>query len=161
VTLTVTPSVNLSVNISSTTGDFGNVSLGASKTICIGDVINDGNGSAQWEKAASDTGNWTLTTVTAEGANQFRLLVITTLPATVVLLTGASQDVACIQGNHGVLGTGVNANWTALTEGDGTTAAVHAVSTTRRLWVSIMMPTSSSVGTQQTMSLSIRAKLPS
>ena len=36
VLLTITPAFNLSVNISSTTGDFGsNVGLGESRTICV------------------------------------------------------------------------------------------------------------------------------
>lgn len=60
VTLTVLPLINLSVNISSATGDFGGVNLGSSKSICIGDIINDGNVDAQWDKAGSNSTNWSL-----------------------------------------------------------------------------------------------------
>jgi hypothetical protein len=158
VILTVTPLFNLSVNISSTSGTFGSLPLGSSRTICVGDVMNDGDVDAHWEKAATNTNNWTLLSNGTCGKDQFRLLVVTTAPLIAPTFAGtgiASQE--CIAGDHGgQMATGTAGVFSDLLEG-GTATVTHTIGTTRSLWVSIMMPTQLSSSIQQTITLSIQA----
>jgi len=105
--------------------------------------------------------HWTLAEATDQGQNKFHLLVVTTgVGAAVAMCGGGSQDNSCVNGNHGILNVRTTGTWTDLTEG-AAAAEVHGVNETRRLWVSIMMPLTSTTGNTQTMTLSIRAKLPS
>ena len=170
VLLTVTPVFTLSVNISSDTGTFGtNVTLGSSKTICVGDITNDGNVSAKWQKsAASQSGcatggtyGWSLVSGngTNPSANQFKLLVVTTGTTVSPDKTAGGSTFAdsAMAGDHVVAtGIGCSAAATDLMEG-GTTAPSHPASEARKLWVSILMPKNVSVSDQQTITLSVTA----
>jgi hypothetical protein len=66
VVLTVNPVFSLSVNISSATNSFGtgdgyanDVVLGTSRTICVGEIENDGNVSAKWQTMIVKSSNYT------------------------------------------------------------------------------------------------------
>ena len=173
VILTVTPSVSRSINISSTTGTFGTgLTLGTSVTICVGKIENDGNVSAKWQKRAqANSGSagqvWTLVATEASPTkDEFRLLAVTTAPATYPDQVSdgnaiASGDLECLEGDHapGDSGLGVTTVYQDLTEG-GAVAATHYTvdnSSARFLWVSLMMPPEVTDGNRQSMTLSIQA----
>ena len=170
VILTVTPNFNLSVNISSDTYGFGNITLGSSKTVCIGQIMNDGNVSSKWQKQVTTQsdcvtagGKWSLVSGNGNnpGSNQFKLLAVTTgttvLP--VVAAGGTGFGDSCIAGNHDfAAGIGVSGSMTDLTEG-GVASPNHPKSELRKLWVSLLMPTDATVGDQQTITLSVQAKV--
>ena len=178
VILTVTPVFQVSVNISSTTNDFGEVAgaagtvnLGSSRTICVGRIQNDGNVATYWDKwaqstaADNGTGTWTLdTTNITPGLDHFRLLAVTTGTAVNpnFLGSGTNRTIAGNQSAEGKLmvkgGVGAKNN---LVEGPLTSAVSprHVAGEYRNLWVSIMMPSSISGATgAYSMTLSVMAK---
>jgi hypothetical protein len=182
VVLTVTPVFAVSVNISSTTNQFGtaSVALGESRTICVGTIQNDGNVSTYWDKKCTTTARdakgtpntWTLlTTDVNTGLDNFKLLAITTGTAGVgrapnFTAAWANADSnACIKGRHTVVAPTtqllrVTDTDTSLVEGTGASSSPkHVAGETRLLWVSIMMPTTitDAVGAYS-MTLSVGAK---
>ena len=164
VTLTVTPVFNLSVNISSATNTFGsNVVLCTSKTICVGQIANDGNVTSKWQKLTGNAGSagtaWTLATTGMPGTNQFRLLAISTGVATDPTYATGNASNACIDGDHQVIG--VTGAATDLTEqGTNTLGVSHIAGETKKLWASLMMPTNVTTSGEQTITLSIVAVIP-
>ena len=169
VVLTVQPNFNLSVNISSATYGFGSLDLGTTSTLCIGQIENDGNVSSKWQKQASSrsdcastpsTNGWSLVSGdgTYTGSNSLMLLAVTT--GTTVLPTsngGGFSATACLAGSHNTTGIGVGTgSWTDLTEG-GASSPTHPKSEIRKLWVSLLMPTNTTNGEQQTITLSVQA----
>jgi hypothetical protein len=156
VLLTIQPVFNMSVNISSTTQTFGsNIPVRTSVTICIGQIMNDGNVASGWQKitptesAGAGPSKWTLITSGVPARDQFRLLVITTGTA-----ISPSTSAGCITGNYDTIG--VTNTPTDLTEG-GASSPNHATAETRSLWASIMMPDNLTTGVQQTITLSVQA----
>jgi len=159
VLLTITPAFNLSVNISSTTQTFGsNIALKTSATICVGQIMNDGNVSSKWQKmtasasAGANSSKWTLLTDGYTATDEFRLLVITTGTAVSPTTSGS-----CIVGTPATIRA--TTSMTDLTEG-GAASPTHAVSETKSLWVSIMMPVNITKGDEQTITLSVTAVAP-
>ena len=171
VVLTVTPVLNVSVNISSTTNTFGtSVPLGSSRTLCVGIIQNDGNVSTYWHKRAQssaiDNSNntWSLVTDADDpGEDEFKLLAITTGVATPPNFTAAwagPNTNTLIDGRHlaadKLLCTAAN---TTLSEGVGVAdSPKHVTLESRRLWVSIIMPNTITAADQAySMTLSIGA----
>ena len=169
VILTVNPVFSLSVNISSTTNSFGtgsgyanDVVLGTSRTICVGEIENDGNVSSKWQKRASgDTDpsagdEWYLLSSSSvvTGQNTFQLLAITTGTETSPNFTGSGDD-QMIAGDLGKIMVS-SITWTDLTEGS-TASPVHPKTEKRRLWASILMPTNITTDGTQSITLSVRA----
>lgn len=168
VLLTITPVFNLSVNISSTTNTFGsNIPLKSSVTICVGQITNDGDVSSKWQKGTeSQTGTasgktkWTLITGGTPGKDEFRLLAISTGTNTDPSFCGASAGVSAIKVSTDTV-IGVTTSLTDLTEGGSSPdSPSHPVSETRRLWASVMMPSSLTYSGEQTITLTIQAVLP-
>jgi hypothetical protein len=170
VMLTITPAFNLSVNISSATGAFGaDVTLGSSRTICVGQVTNDGNVSSKWQKlSASQTGTdttsggkvWSLVTSGTPTTDEFRLLAITTGTAiNPTIHGGGAMTSNCMDGDHTATGMGMTNGPTDLTEG-GVSSPNHAMKETKSLWVSVMMPVNVTGGLEQTITLSVKAIAP-
>lgn len=174
VELIVNPLFTLSVAISSATNSFQegtNITLGESRTMCVGTIVNDGNVTTVWRKqsanAAGATTNWTLETSGVVDKDCFRLLAVTTSTITQPDFTAAwdtNDDNALIHGDHDAAdGPCVTDSYTWLTEG-GTTCPEHSafntVLSTRALWVSIMMPSDISEGSDQTITLSVQAYTP-
>ena len=157
VMLLVTPVFNLSVNISSTTNQFGTLALKTSATICVGNISNDGNVTAAWQKMAGNAIGgahpWTLVTTGTPGSDRFRLLAVTTGTTASPSFVG-TMGASCIISDHQI--TGVTNSLSDLTEG-ATTGPNHPTGETRNLWVSIMMPTDVTGGQEQTITLSIQA----
>ena len=174
VQLYVHPAWSMSVNISSTTGFFAGgtaITLGESRTLCVGWVCNDGNVSSRWQKQTANTGStandWSLVTTGTPGSNQFRLLAVTTSTAASPTFSGGAafglNSNICITGEHGSTNTSVAASYYDLTEGGNgspTHGAFNVESTTRSLWVSIMMPKDITSSTDKTITLSINALVP-
>jgi len=168
VLLTITPSFNLSVNISSASYDFGSsVDLGTTRTICVGQIENDGNVASKWQKAtASQTGTtgntWTLLTGNNNNPNDltgidtFKLLIVSTGTGVEPDLTSTNTSNRCLIGNHDLLSPGIGSNYNDLTEG-GAASPIHPKSETRKLWVSLLMPTNITTDAQQTITLSVQA----
>ena len=163
VILTITPSFNLSVNISSETHTFGpNVDLGTTRTICVGQLENDGNVSSKWQKTTpSQTGTvgtvWSLISGngTDTGKDNFKLLVVATGALVAPDLTSTDTTNRCIKGDHSII-SAPTGSYTDLTEG-GSASPMHPKSETRKLWVSLLMPTNITTGNQQTITLSVQA----
>ena len=169
VILTVTPSFNLSVNISSQTYDFGlagQVDLGTTRTLCIGLIENDGNVASKWQKITpSQTGTsgdkWSLLTGDGNnpnditGINTFKLLVISTGETTSPDLTSTDTTNRCLMGDHDQI-CATAGTYTDLTEG-GADSPKHPKSEKRKLWASLMMPTNITTSGQQTITLSVLA----
>lgn len=167
VLLTVQPLFVLSVNISSATGTFGSiVPLKSSKTICVGQIENDGEIDTKWQKltetdAGSGADPWALITAGTPGSNEFRLLAISTGTDVDPDFCGAAgtADNSCIDySDHDVIG--VTTTLSDLTEGGAIPGTTHPVAEIRKLWVSIMMPNTVSKGSEQTITLSINAVTP-
>jgi len=173
ISLYVTPVYNLSVNISSTTNSFGDgpLTLGESRTICVGTIANDGNVPARWQKrsgnSSGESEDWTLVTSGAPGIDQFRLLAVTTHTALKPDFTNGFtglNDNTLIDGDHTSENRlGVRDTWDWLTEGGSSSPAHEPFETeysTRSLWMSIMMPSQITTGQAQSITLSIKAVLP-
>lgn len=163
-TLAVIPIYNLSVNISSAANNFGvNIPLGSSRTICVGNIGNDGNIISKWQKRTAAVTQsagtaWTLKTSGNPGTDEFRLLAVSTGMAVVPdYCGGGTANDSCIEGAHDTIG--VTDSFTDLTEG-GNAGPTMYPGETRKLWTSIMMPPVISSGNEQTITLSIRAVLP-
>lgn len=168
VVLTIVPLFNVSVNISSTTGTFGaTVDMHESRTICVGDIMNDGTVATYWGKSAGNAicttpaFTWTLKDDGYPGLDEFSLLAVTADVATSPAYTGTlTGGVDCLlEGDHHVTGgdIGIQAGtFTSLT--DAGTSPKHVVGTTRKLWVSLMMPDSITEGGTYSVTLSVQAK---
>ena len=164
--LTVTPIFNLSINISSTSYDFGggaSVDLGDSRTICVGLIENDGTVASIWQKQAStlitanspDSNKWTLVTNNRPGKNEFQLLVISTGDTSVVNLnTGGTWPNKSMVGIEPL--QTVTGSYTDLVEG-GTESPIHPRSETRKLWATLLMPTNITTTGGATITLSVQA----
>ena len=164
--LTVTPLFNLSVNISSTTQDFGAINVASSKTIDIGTIINDGNVSTYWEKQCSNSADsggadkWTVDPNGSPAVDYFSLLLITTGTALVpTYVGGTAADSIMDLGTEESYAYVTEGSYSTLTDGAGSTRSPFHLpyTTTRELWCSIMMPTSVIDSAQQTITLSIQA----
>ena len=163
VLLTVTPVFNLSINISSTTHTFGSaVGVRSSVTICIGQIENDGNVSTGWQKqtpanSGATSGAWTLITNGTPARDEFGLLAISTgVNVNPNFCGGGTAADSCIDGNHLTGGIGVGTAALDLTEG-GAASPSHPTGETRKLWASIMMPYDVTTGSEQTITLSVKA----
>ena len=175
--LTIVPSAQESVNISSGTHTFGSaMTLGTSRTIRVGQIENDGDVDTKWQIIATQVCNsgpaapWTLVTADPIAKDEFRLLAITTAPAAAPtrIDTDAamadSEDV-CMAGNHVLTPTGIGVDFSApldITEG-GASVMTHQTTgdtKTRALWVSIMLPAQITKGDTQTLTLSVVAEQP-
>ena len=168
VVLIVTPIFNLSVNISSGVQQFGaaDVNLGESRTLCVGNICNDGNITSYWQKKSDNTlaptTDWTLLNSGTPTKNNFRLLAVTTgtgvRPDFTDTYTTVDDNVL-IAGNHASNDYNVTNDWTNLTEGSG--AMEHEAYadglSTRSLWVSIMMPKTITSQDTQSITLSVKA----
>ena len=169
VVLVVTPAFNLSVNISSTTHEFGDadITLGESRTLCVGNICNDGNVTSYWQKQSADaTGetalDWTLQTTGLCDKNEFRLLAVTTGTGVRPGFTGTYDSVdanVLLAGDHELTDYAVTKTWTDLTEGNGNMdhEALTDELSTRSLWVSIMLPRTVTAGDVQSITLSVQA----
>ena len=176
VILLVTPAFNLSVNISSTTNSFGDVDLKTSATICVGDIVNDGNVDSYWEKcavASAENGqasnSWALAVTPADynatvpaGDRLFRLLALTTGTAMSDGMFTSATSNRLLAGRHeaGTACLAVKSTFDDLVEsGNDTTSPLHAGNSVsvKRLWVSIMMPCNVNGPGPYTMTLSVRA----
>ena len=169
VVLVVTPAFNLSVNISSTTHEFGDadITLGESRTLCVGNICNDGNVTTIWQKQSADANgsaglDWTLITAGNPDTDDFRLLAVTTGTGVRPGFTGTYDSLdadVLLAGDHGSDDYNVTKTWTDLSEGSG--AMEHEALTdelsTRSLWVSIMMPQTITAGDVQSITLSVQA----
>ena len=159
--LLITPVFNLSVNISSTTNTFGtNIPLGTSVTICVGNVMNDGNVTSAWQKRSGNTLNttagWTLQTSGTPGQDQFRLLAVTTGVTVSPDFTSGSSN-RCIVGDHQGLMSVTSTSSELVEAPSATVSPSHATGETKNLWVSIMMPTNVTGGDEQTVTLEVKA----
>ena len=171
IVLTVNPVFSLSVNISSATHSLGtgagyanDVVLGTSRTVCVGEIENDGNVSSKWQKMATsitDAGSnneWYLLEDPKVGPGQdtFQLLAITTgTSADPNLSTGSSGDDKMILGDLAKIIV-TSTTYTDLTEG-GTDSPVHPKAEKRSMWVSILMPPNITTDGTQSITLSVRA----
>ena len=159
--ITVQAVFNLSVNISSTSGTFGSaIPLGTSVTFLTSLVVNDGNVVAAWQKQSGNTinvsGAWTLDTTGAPGMDHFRLLAIPTGTGVSPAFTSGTSN-RCLQGDHQGLLSVTNTS-TELVENPAAAASpMHAVPETKSLWVSLMMPTNTTLGEEQTITMSVKA----
>ena len=157
VTLTVTPVYNLSVNITNSSTNFGLLDIGSSKTLNVGNIWNDGNVSADWEKTASNSsGGWTLDADGYPGQNNFSLLAIATGAAMTPNLEGAAVSSIIRSVAEGYVTSG----YTELVDGIAAASQVYPANRTANLWVSLMMPTDITLSGEQTITLSVRAKTP-
>ena len=165
VTLVVTPVYNLSVNIVNATTNYETMNLGASKTLNIGKIWNDGNVSAHWQKqAAASSSGWSLNPTGAPGQNEFSLLAIATgTTVTPRFESGSSVDSIL------ALGTSqsycyVPAVFNDLTDGAENAAGSvdYVAGMTADLWVSLLMPTdvTGAGANEQTITLSVQAVTP-
>jgi hypothetical protein len=136
---------NYSIDICSTTNNFGSVNLGSQASLYIGSASNDGNVIADWEvKGANATGDNTWTLSNNVGANTYALMIGTSAVggAAPVWLPGAT-----------------GAYVSSVTTSQAAMLYTHDILVGQQvgLWARIAMPTSSGGTATHTLTVSIYA----